>query len=124
MTAKSAFVAVPPPAPTPKKPETDTEIAKRCLEFSASINTTQPVERPFSILADVFVKNTCDLNFPGEHVWATVAVRGDSAGVIGSDFGHFSGTITPYGSAQTMLEIQCDPTAARSLFAALRFFNP
>ena len=125
--AKADRPTEPAPAPQPaKKPETDSQVAERCLQFSAEIDTTQPVERPFSVLVNMHAKNNCAASFPGEHVWATVFIvgtGGDGSGAIGSDFGHFAGTISPFGQADAMMEIQCDPNQARSALAKFRFFR-
>jgi len=126
MPVKADAVAVLPPAPrpVPKKQETWNDIATRCLEFSGALVTTDPIVRPASVIVELHTINRCPDNFPGEHVWATAFVTGEQSGVVGSDFGHFSGTIVGYGNAWTRLEVACNPDLARSVVVRLRYFTP
>jgi hypothetical protein len=119
--------AVLPAAPAKElapKNETFDAIAARCLEFSGEIADTGPVIHPASAIVEMHVTNRCPDNFPGQHVWATAMILGRDSGIVGSDFGHFEGTIHPYGQASTRMEIECDPDLARSVQVKLRYFQP
>jgi hypothetical protein len=118
-----AAIVQPKPPPPPKQ-ETPKDVAERCLEFSGSIVTTDPIYRPTSVIVEMSALNRCVDTFVGEQVWATATVTGETSGVLGSDFNHFSGTIGSYGKATARVDVACDPNLVRGVVVQLRHYSP
>jgi hypothetical protein len=121
--APAPIVHAPEPQPDRprEKPETLREAIHRCIVLSAEVDTSQPFVAPISVNAKVHLRNMCGMDFPGASVWFDATAYSNS-GIAGTDYGHFENvpTIQSFGTAETLVQIQCDPERVTRIAAKLR----
>jgi len=86
---------------------------KDCFALSASQD--QDVSSPSGIRVTVTGRSQCSDSVDGSQVWFKVKATDRSGKVIGSQQGHFGGTIAPGGSTDTKVFVVCDPYSVSSV---------
>jgi len=86
---------------------------KDCFALSASQD--QDVSSPSGIRVTITGRNQCGESVDGSEVWFKVKVIDRGNSVIGSQQGHFGGTVAPGGSTETKLFVVCDPYKVTSV---------
>ena len=98
------------PEPVAPPPEQETLLKKmaRCLSFTISQDSAFTVTS--GVRLDITARNRCGATFNGgEARFEVRAVTANGTGVAGRERGTFQTTIPPYGSAQTLIVVPCDP---------------
>jgi len=87
--------------------------SKNCLALRGEQDTE--VESPSGIQVRVFGTNRCSEDLSGYDCRFKVSVLSSGRGVIGTQTGHFYGTIAAGETAETILFVTCDPTRVGSI---------
>jgi hypothetical protein len=87
--------------------------SKNCLALRAEQDTS--VESPSGIQVRVYGTNRCSEDVSGNGYRFKVSVLSSGRGVIGTQTGHFYGTIASGETAETILFVECDPSRVGSI---------
>lgn len=110
--AESALPAAPTAKPAPALLEEESrEDPETCLTVAAAPNRVEAYGRsgPAVQLA-VRARNRCGRTFSGRHIYFRVYATAPSGFDLSSATGRFDGTIPAWGSAETLIALDCDPT--------------
>ena len=83
--------------------------------FTLSVSQDQDVSSPSGIRVTVTGRSQCSESVEGSQVWFKVTAIDRSSKPIGSQQGHFGGTVAPGGSTDTKVFVVCDPYNVRSV---------
>ena len=83
--------------------------------FSLSVSQDQDVSSPSGIRATITGRNQCGESVDGPKVWFKVKVIDRGNSIIGSQQGHFGGTVAAGASTETKVFVVCDPYKVSSV---------
>jgi len=87
--------------------------SRSCLALRGEQDTN--VESTGGIQVRVYGTNRCSEDIPGNEYRFKVSVLSSGRGVIGTQTGHFYGTIAAGETAETIVFVVCDPERAGSI---------
>ena len=104
-----------PPTPAPRvtptetpKPDTLARQIGRCLTFTVARDNMFTVTSGVRLV--ITAHNHCGQTFPGAEARFEVrAMAAGGTGMAGRERGIFQTTIPPYGSAETVIVVPCEP---------------
>jgi len=109
---EGALPAAPTAEPAPALPEEESrEDPETCLTVDAAPNRVEVYGKsgPAVQLA-VRTRNRCGRAFSGRHTYFRVYATAPGGFTLSSATGRFDGTIPAWGSAETLIALDCDPT--------------